>query len=359
MNKVNTIFFGSTNDSILILEKLYKNQLSNVTLSICCIVTQPPRPVGRKQLLTPTPVEEWAKKHTVPVLSFPHPTDKPWLFENEETVIDALQPFKADLIISTCFGQKIPANVITGAHHGGLNVHPSLLPRWRGADPVPWAILSGDHQTGITVVTLEERFDQGNIIAQKKYPITEKSTSDTLRTQLFSLGATLLTNVLPDFLSHAMSSRVPIQSGRGDLNNTEIASSTTPRNDKNLYARRFTREDGYIPWELLSKAMQGIDVPNDQRPSLLALDICHLSFVIERASRALSPWPGLWTELAFNNQKLQVGSQEKKRLKILSCHLGVNHTAMDAINHPLLVLDTVQLEGKLPISFAQFKHAYL
>ena len=144
-------------------------------------------------------MEIWAKDNTIPILTFSSDSTTSSLYENEQTVIDTLAPFKAELLISACYGQKIPNAAITSARHGGLNVHPSLLPRWRGADPVPWAILSGDHQTGVTVVTLSDAFDEGKIIAQKKLPITNKDFSDPLRTKLFTLGAYLLIDSLPTF----------------------------------------------------------------------------------------------------------------------------------------------------------------
>lgn len=242
------IFFGSTSDSVLVLEKL-----SNVA----AVVTQPPKPVGRKQLITPTQVELWAKKHTTPVLSFPANADKPWEFENEQTVIDTLQPFKADLVVSASFGQKIPFT--------GLNVHPSVLPRWRGGDPVPWAILSGDQQIGVTIVTLASSFDDGAIIAQKKIPIHPGDTSGPLRTKLFQLGAELLAQSLPDYLSGK-------NKGRPQKINNEP------------YARRLQRQDGFEPWENI------IDPKEAER--------------INRKFRAFHPWPGLWS--TFGDKRIKI-----------------------------------------------------
>jgi len=291
------IFFGSTSDSVLVLEKL--------RVPVCAVVTQPPRPVGRKQVLTPTPVEIWAKSHAIPTLSFSSNPDKPWVYESEMQVIDTLQPLKADILISACYGQKIPWKAINESRFVGLNVHPSLLPRWRGADPVPWAILTGDHQTGVTIVTLSEKFDDGRIIAQKKISITDTDTSDTLRTKLFTIGAKLLVELLPTYLSS--------RAKRGDLIQ-EIASSKTPRNDNEPYARRLTREDGFEPWETIQKAF---DDPQEAER-------------LDRKFRAFFPWPGLWSKI------------KERRLKILKLH----------IDHEKLVLDEVLWEGKKPIPYS-------
>lgn len=289
--RMSVIFFGSTSDSVIVLEKLR-------SASIVAVVTQPPRPVGRKQLITPTPVETWAKERSVPVLSFPSDPKKPWLYKDEHQVVDTLESQKADLLISACFGQKIPWETIRDTRFGGLNVHPSLLPRWRGADPVPWAILSGDYQTGVTVVTLSKEFDEGRIIAQKKIPITDKDTSDALRTKLFTIGAQLLEETLASYTSDVKA--VPHIGGvklRG-----------------NPYARRLTRDDGFETWDTIQRAF---DDPEEAKR-------------IDRKFRAFHPWPGLWTKIG------------EKRLKILALH----------IDQERIVLDEVQWEGKKPIPYS-------
>ena len=320
MKKINVIFFGSTSDSVLVLEKLASLQTKSYKLVIAAVVTQPPRPVGRKHDVLPTAVETWGKEHNVTVLSFPSTVAQPWLYANEQTVIDTLAPFKADLLVSASYGQKIPAKTLPDARFGGLNVHPSLLPRWRGADPVPWAILAGDHQTGVTIVILSKEFDEGRIVVQKKVPIVPTDETDPLRARLFALGADLLVDTLPEFLSGAV---------KGTSQDVTLAS----------YARRLTRDDGFIPWEILQKAMAGEDVTVKKRPAVLTLDASHIAITIAKARRALTPWPGLWT------------MWEQKRLKILSCHA-------EPVTNKLMI-DMVQLAGKNPVPYEQFLKAYL
>lgn len=328
MQHIKILFFGSTTDSALVLEKLFLFSIGHLAFGITAVVTQPARPIGRKHIITPTPVALWAKEHNIPVLTFDHNGEKPWLFADESQVFDALQPFKADLLISASFGQKIPGQVIRAVPLGGLNVHPSLLPRWRGADPVPWAILSGDRQTGVTVVTLSDDFDSGTIIAQKKIPITDHDTTDPLRAKLFALGADLLISTLPS-----------LSASKG------MALKRSPDHRKEPYARRLTRDDGFIPWEIIEKAMHGEDVPNTQRPKMLSFGIGHLGLAIDRLHRAFSPWPGIWTEIVTRDTK-KVIRKTKKRLKILSLHVSpvTYHVS----------LDSVQLEGKKPVSYQQF-----
>ncbi len=345
---MNILFFGSTTDSVIVLEKLFSLPPSHGT--IVCVVTQPPRPIGRKKIVTPTPVQRWAEEHTIPVVSFPSSTSKSWEYENEETVINTLQPFQADLIVSASYGQKIPSKTIADAKLGGLNVHPSLLPRWRGADPVPWAMIAGDHQTGVTVVTLSEEFDKGTLIAQKKVPISPKDTADPLRTSLFSTGAQLLFDT--------------ITSLKGDT-----FEHTVTNQEVSTYARKFTRDDGYIPWSLLQSAMDREarilntesweQIRNTYKTTKLLKDYFthqpeadtkeHLGSILERIFRALTPWPGMWTEIETSDKGQGAGTCIK-RVKILSCHTS---------GPGFLVLDSVQVEGKNPTSFEQFQSAYL
>ncbi len=303
------IFFGSTTDSVLVLEKL----MTVNGCTVAAVVTQPPKPIGRNHTVTATPVELWAKKHTIPVLTFESNPEKPWLYRNEQQVIDTLQPVQADLLVSASYGIKIPWNTIRDAKFGGINVHPSILPYWRGADPVPWAIMEGDHQTGVSVVTLSETFDQGLILAQEKIPITPKDTSDPLRTKLFAIGADLLAGILPVVIQGKLKATRPV---------SHIGS------EKPKYARKFTREDGFEPWEAIAAAMSsGADAER-----------------IERKYRALHPWPGVWTRIIHAQH-----NTEPLRLKILELHL----------DHNILAIDQVQLEGKKSVSWKQFAEAYL
>ncbi len=297
---MNILFFGSTPDSLLVLQAL--NALRDH--AVCAVVTQPPRPVGRDQIIRATPVEIWAKQHGITTLSFPSNQEKSWMYANEDAVIDTLAPFGADLLVSASYGQKIPTKTIRDAAFGGLNVHPSLLPRWRGADPVPWAILTGDHQTGVSVITLSDHFDEGEIIAQKKLSITPNDTSDPLRTRLFEMGTRLLIDTLPLYLT-------------GKMKGIPQHASETP------YARRLTRDDGYEPWSAIENAQS--DAKEAAR--------------MDRKFRALTPWPGLWTKL----------SNPPKRLKILEC----------ALRGETWTITKVQLEGKNPVTYEEFARAYL
>lgn len=314
MKSISILFFGSTSDSVIVLEKLFTLHSSLFTLQVAAVVTQPPRPTGRDHIVTPTPVEVWGKSRNIPILSFESDPLKPWLYKDEKLVIDTLQSIRPDLLISSSYGQKIPWETIQKAPRGGINVHPSILPRWRGGDPVPWAILTGDHQIGVTVVTLSEKFDEGKILAQKKIPLSSHDTSDPLRTKLFVLGSELLVRLLPDHI-------------RGAIKGTSQQSKNEPQ------AKRLSRDLGREPWELLEYAI------NDGKDADR----------IERKFRALYPWPGVWTKINLQINKSTNDKSENRRLKILKLH----------VDNDKLVLDQVQLEGKKPVSWELFKKSYL
>jgi methionyl-tRNA formyltransferase len=316
MNSINVLFFGSTEDSVIVLNKLYTIRYPLFTCSVSAVVTQPAKPVGRDHIMTPTPVEVWAKSHQITVLSFPSNPDTPWLYQDEQQVIDTLESVHADLVISASYGQKIPSKTLSDAKFGGLNVHPSILPRWRGGDPVPWAIMTGDAQIGVTVVSITAKFDEGLIIAQKKIPILPMDTSGPLRTKLFTIGAELLSELLPEYLEGKR---------KGIPQKIENESRAT----------RLSRDTGFEPWETIQIAFT--DPSEAQR--------------IERKFRALHPWPGLWSLVEIREKGLELS---KKRIKIISCHLNSNLQPL----HSYLILDSVQLEGKKPVSWKEFLAGY-
>lgn len=313
---MNIIFFGSTSDSVLVAKHLSK------TYPISAVVTQPARPVGREKTITTTSLETWAREQHIPCLTFNREDARPSRFAQESDVVNALETFKPDILITACFGQKIPTALLERSQHGGLNIHPSLLPRWRGADPVPWTIIAGDAQTGVTISTITDVFDSGAIVAQKKFPVTSNEMPDTLRTMLFTKGAELLVEILEQYMQGSLS---PI---------LQQESSAT-------VARKVTREDGYVPWNLVVSAIEGTDILRERRTGLMQSIQEPLPQAIIRLYRALHPWPGIWTTI----QRTGV----EKRVKLVSLHQADGKVS----------IDTVQLEGKTPVNWKTFYEAYL
>ncbi len=332
MKQIRTLFFGSTEDSLLVLDRLLEGiRTPSYEITVVALVTQPPKPVGRKRTITASPVELITKEKPIPVCSFPSDPSHPWLFESEDAVANTLETFSPDLLVTASFGEKLPTDLLTHTQYGGINIHPSLLPRFRGADPTPWTILTGDAQTGVTLSTITQTFDTGRILASKKIPTPTDATPQSLRSTLFTLGATLFADSIHDILSGKI---------RGEEQKEKDA----------VYARKLTREDGYIPWTIISAAITHTTIPQSEYPPLLrAVAVSNptetLPEQILRMGRALSGWPGIWTRIPI----LQANVSEEKRVKLL---------AME-IRNSVLIPQNVQLEGKTPVPWKQFASSYL
>ena len=225
---------------------------------------------------------------------------------NSRIVLEALRRYprlqlvnsladKPAIGILASYGHIITEDTLTAIPKGILNVHPSLLPKYRGPTPVPTAILNGEATTGVTIIKLDREVDHGPIVIQKEIPISANDTSASLLKKLFCLGADLMLKILPDYLSGKIEPRPQ---------NHSLATFT----------QKLTRDSGFIP------AAQLFTDPA----------------ITERKIRAYNPWPGVWTEIGH------------KRLKIIEAHL----------ENGKLFLDLVQLEGKKPVSWKQLSEGH-
>jgi len=213
---------------------------------VAAVYTQPPRPGGRGHRVQPTPVQFLAMEHGLLVRS-----PATLRSEAEQAAFAALG---ADVAVVAAYGLILPKRVLTAPRLGCLNVHASLLPRWRGAAPIQRALLAGDQETGITIMQMEEGLDTGPILLQEKVPIACGATSASLSTELAVVGGRLILSALD---------RV----AEGRL-------AATPQPPEGVtYARKLAREEGRLDWRLPS-------------PDL------------ERQVRAFDPWPGAFFEFA-------------------------------------------------------------
>lgn len=212
---------------------------------VVAVVTQPDRPKGRDLKPGPPPVKVVAERFGLPV-------QQP-LKIREPAAVEALRGAQPDLIIVVAYGQILPRSVLAIPRLGCVNVHTSLLPRWRGAAPIQYAILHGDAETGVTTMYMDEHMDTGDIILQRAQLIHADDTSATLHDRLAKLGAVLLEETV-----------------------TLIAESKAPRarqdEAKATYAKKIAKEDGRIDWT---------------KPAV----------EIERQIRAFDPWPGSHTHM--------------------------------------------------------------
>ena len=183
MNKV--IFMGTPEFSVPTLQAL----IDDKTIEVIAVVTQPDRKVGRKQILTPSPVKQLAETHNIAILQ----PEKLSGSEEMQQILD-LAP---DLLITAAYGQFVPTKLLKAPTYGAINVHASLLPKYRGAAPIHYAVLKGEEKTGITIMYMEKVMDAGNIISQREIPITDADDTGTLFEKLSILGRDLLMDTLP------------------------------------------------------------------------------------------------------------------------------------------------------------------
>ncbi len=177
------IFMGTPDFSVPTLDAIKKDGNE-----IVLVVTQPDKKKGRKGILTPPPVKEWAVKNNISIF-------QPVKLREKQN-IEELEKYEADVIVVAAFGQILPKEVLDMPKYGCINVHASLLPKYRGASPIQWAILNGDDETGVTTMQMDIGLDDGDILLQKKVPISSEDTGGSLFDKLSKVGADLLIETL-------------------------------------------------------------------------------------------------------------------------------------------------------------------
>lgn len=189
--------------------------------TVQAVVTQPDRPVGRKKVITPTPVKEAALKHDLLVLQ----PEKISGSEEMEKIVE-LQP---DILITAAFGQFLPEKLLQVPKHGAINVHASLLPKYRGGAPVHYSIINGEKETGVTIMEMIKKMDAGGIFAQESLPITKQDDVGTMFDKLSLLGKELLLKTLPSILDGSL--------------------TPTPQDEEKVtFSPNITREQEAIDW---------------------------------------------------------------------------------------------------------------
>ncbi|GMA49114.1 methionyl-tRNA formyltransferase [Alicyclobacillus contaminans] len=214
---IRVVFMGTPDFALPSLRAL----ASHPACQVVAAVTQPDRPVGRKRVVTPPPVKVAAESLGIPVL-------QPVRAGAPETLAE-LAELAPDVIVTAAYGQLLPQRLLDIPRCGCLNVHASLLPRWRGAAPIQRAIMAGDAETGVTVMVMVKALDAGPMVAVERVPIRDEDNAGTLHDKLADVGAALLCRVLPDYVAGTL---VP-----------------TPQPEVGVtYAEKITRADEWIDW---------------------------------------------------------------------------------------------------------------
>ncbi|RME93013.1 MAG: methionyl-tRNA formyltransferase [Verrucomicrobia bacterium] len=296
------VFFGTAEFACPALVELEKQE----NLKLLGVVTQPDRPAGRGLQPKPPPVKEVALQLKLPV----------WQPDRcrDETFLRQMRELAPELIVVAAYGQILPKALLELPRHGCLNIHGSLLPKYRGAAPIQRAIAEGEEETGVTIMLMDEGLDTGPILAQEATRIWPDDNAQTLHDRLALMGAHLLVDILPDYLAGKLLPRPQPSEGA-------------------TYAAKVTRADGEIDW----------------RRSAVEVD---------RQIRAFTPWPGATTRLPF---------KERPRLKILEAEPlereggepGVvlasgPETLLVACGRGVLQIHRLQREGGKPLPAAEF-----
>ncbi len=329
---MNIAFFSSSALAIPLLNKL------NEDFAVKLVITNPDKPIGRKQTLTPSALKTWAIKNKVDFLtpttlkSFTprSPTKRDEVGPNFLSVVEQIKALNIDLAIVIDYGLLIPKTIFTAPPLQTINLHFSLLPKYRGPNPDSFVILNGEKRTGISFVLIDEGFDTGDILAQKEVEVLPTETAGELHQRLYQETEKLSAYIINSWAKWYLDKK----NTQSPITNHQPQLFLPPKKQNNnsaTYTKKLSREDGFIEWKKLLNA----------------------STKLFNFYRALSPWPGIWTLLRQDfhlrqDYGGQIGGQAK-RLKILKSHLEKEK----------FVIDEVQLEGKKPTSWELFKKAYI
>jgi methionyl-tRNA formyltransferase len=278
--------------------------------------------VGIKQILTETPVKKVAKKYQI---------------SNIKYQIDIrnlkLEIRNFDLALVYAFSHIIPKDLLNAPKLGFWNIHPSLLPKYRGPSPIAYPLIFGEKETGVTIIKMDEKIDHGPIIAQEKLKIEDANRRPDLEKKLTDLGFLMFKKLILNNLNNSTSL---------SINHFQL----TPQADQNAtYTRLLKREDGFIPLSTLKKALKNEPLNFEEMPPILKeintwkLEKRSSLEIIYNYFRGLYPWPGIWTLLSNG-----------KRLKIIDMNFEVTSYKLQVTR--------VQLEGKKEVDFETFNKAY-
>ncbi len=302
MSPLRIIFMGTAPLSCASLETLIRAR----DIELPAVVTQPDKPQGRELRLQPSPVKALAMGHNLPVLQ-PERARDPVFIRN-------IRDLAPDLIVVAAYGQILPKELLEAPRFGCINVHTSLLPKYRGAAPIQWSILNDEAETGVTIMRVDVGLDTGDVLSQERTPIHAQDNAITLHDRLARIGADLLLRTIPEYVAGRLR---PIPQPAEGVS----------------HAPKIKKEDGLINWTKPART-------------------------IWNQVRGLVPWPSAFTFLASNDQRqlLKIWAAEPAE------DSGQPATVLDTDKHGIVVacgqdslrITEVQREGGKRLSAAQF-----
>lgn len=272
MKKIKLVYMGTPEFAVKPLEAL----LADDRFNVLAVVSQPDKPQGRKKELLPTPVKAVAEVHGIPVL-------QP-IKVRDGALRDALVQLEPDFLLTCAYGRILPADVLAVPKYEALNLHASLLPKYRGAAPIQWALLNGDEETGVSLMRMDEELDHGAIFAQGKMRVDKSINYPELSAELSEVAAQLALGELPRIAS-------------GELKGIE------QEHEKASFTRMLTKEDGLITWSREAE-------------------------VIANLVRATYPWPGAYSYLS--TKRLKIHRASAKSIDVLEEALKDQLSAMES-----------------------------
>lgn len=295
------VFMGTPDFAVGTLEALIE-----AGHEVIGVVTQPDKPKGRGKTLMPTPVKEVALRHQIPVYQ-PKKV-------REEEFTETLKKLSLDVIVVAAFGQIITKEILEIPRFGCINVHASLLPAYRGAAPIQWAVINGEKESGVTIMQMDEGLDTGDMIDKVVVPLAEDETGGSLFDKLSQAGARLCVKVLKD------------------LEEGKAVREKQPEESTTAYASMISKKMGEINWKDSAKS-------------------------IEQLIRGLNPWPSAYTFLNGKNLKIW-----KAEADMTQAEKNIPGTVVRADEEGIcvacgtgrLILKEVQLEGKKRMDSASF-----
>lgn len=297
------VYMGTPDFAVAPLEALIK-----AGHQVTAVVTQPDKQRGRGKEVQMTPVKECALKHNIPVF-------QPIKIKEKEA-IDRLREYPADIFVIAAFGQLLSEEILAMPPFGCVNIHASLLPSYRGAAPIQWAILNGEKETGVTIMQMEKGLDTGDMLLKKAIPIEPKETGESLHDKLMEVGAELIVEALP-----------LIESGKINPEKQE--------DSKSSYASRLNKEMGHIDWNKDAEEL-------------------------ERLVRGLNSWPSAYTSYRGKTLKIweaDVSGEQSGKLPGEITQVGKDFVDV-ACGRDTLRIYSLQLEGKKRMAVKDFLLGY-
>lgn len=314
MKKINIAYFGTPLFSAYFLEKILFEKKPSMNISL--VVTQKDKAAGRKMQITKSHVKEIAEKYNIDVYHNIFNNNYQYLLKD------------IDIALLYAYGEIVPEKALNIPKYGFWNIHPSLLPLYRGPSPITYPLIMGDKKTGVTLIKLDKELDHGDIISQKEIKILPQDKKQDMQIKLSNLAFNMFCKVIDKITS-----------------SKDFKLKTIKQDHKKAnYTKPLKRSHGFISFNTLQKALKNERLGKEDLPEIhkdLKSHSRSSSKIIYDFFKGMHPWPGMWTKIKIDNTD--------KRLKIID---------MNYIGNKLCI-NKVQLEGKRPVDYKTFQKAYL